>query len=339
VKGRILSTTNNLSKVLCADGSVLICGIKGKRIKSLEGHYNALAAGDRVVVRPTEGGRGLVVELEPRRNSFGRYNEKGRADQAIAANIDRVICVSSPSLPPFRPRFVDRLAVMSESASVPFAIVLNKIDLGIAPETESRLADYEALGYQVLRTSVRTGEGLESLASLIRKGSSVLAGQSGVGKSSLLNALFPGLEQRTQAVSEKYERGKHTTTLAEAVLANDETMVIDTPGIRRLALRNIEPSSLSGLFPEFALYAQDCPFGGNCSHVNEEGCGVRAAAEEGQIHADRYESYLRIYEELFAPPAWKKAGSRDPGRRQRALLPGRKKLGKVRDPFDLDEEY
>ena len=339
LKGRILSTTNNLSRVLCGDGSILVCAIKGKRIKSLEGNYNALAAGDRVEVSPTEGGRGLVVGLEPRRNSFGRYNEKGRADQAIAANIDRVICVSSPEMPPFRPRFVDRLAVMAESASVPFIIVLTKIDLGVAVQTEERLADYETLGYQVLRTSVKLGDGLALLADLIRAGSSVLAGQSGVGKSSLLNALFPGLDQRTQEVSEKYERGKHTTTLAEAVLATDDVMVIDTPGIRRLALRNIEPAALAGLFPEFALFSRDCHFGGNCSHVDEADCMVRAAAEEGQIHPDRYESYLRIYEELFAAPSWKKSGSRDPGRRQRALLPGRKKLGRVLDPFDLDEEY
>jgi ribosome biogenesis GTPase len=338
-RGRILSTTNNLSRVLCEDGSVLVCAIKGKRIKSLEGNYNALAAGDRVVVRPTEGGRGLVVALEPRKNSFGRYNEKGRADQAIAANIDRVICVSSPALPPFRPRFIDRLAVMAESASVPLVIVLNKTDLGISPETDERLVDYGSLGYQVLRTSVKTGEGLDSLAGLLKTGTSVLAGQSGVGKSSLLNAIFPGLDQRTQEVSEKYERGKHTTTLAEAVLANADAMVIDTPGIRRLALRSIDPGALSGLFPEFALYAQDCPFGGNCSHVDEEGCAVREAAEQGQIHEDRYESYLRIREELTRPQTWRKSGSRDPGRRQRALLPGRKKLGKIMDPFDMDEEY
>ncbi|MCX7026299.1 MAG: ribosome small subunit-dependent GTPase A [Spirochaetes bacterium] len=339
MRGRVLSTANNLSKVLCEDGTTLFCGIKGKRIKSLERNYNSLAAGDWVEVRATDGGRGLVIGLEPRLNKFGRYNEKGRAEQAIAVNIDRVICVSSPAMPPFRPRFIDRLAVMAESASVFFVIVLNKVDLGLSPATEARIAGYGSLGYQVIRTSAKTGEGLASLARLLESGSSVLAGQSGVGKSSLLNALFPGLDRKTQEVSEKYERGKHTTTQAEAVLVDAERMIIDTPGIRRLALRSIDIGSLAAFFPEFKVYAEDCSFGGACCHVDEEGCVVRTAVAEGQIDADRYESYLRIREELTQPEPWRRSGPRDPGRRQRGFLPGKKRLGKVLDPFDEDEEY
>lgn len=339
MKARVLSTANNLSKVLCEDESILLCPIKGKRLKGLEGSYNALAAGDVVELRPTEQGRGLILGLEPRRNSFGRFNEKGRAAQAIAANVDRVICVSSPLLPPFRPRFIDRLAVMAESASVPFIVVLNKLDLGLSAETEERLADYEAIGYQVLRVSALGGEGLGELASVLEMGTSVLVGQSGVGKSSLLNALFPGLDRKTQEVSAKYERGRHTTTLAEAVLAGPDRLVIDTPGFRRLSLKSLALESLVDCFPEFREYAQDCPFGSACSHFDEEGCRVREAVEEGEIHPDRYESYLRIREELLAPTEWRRQGARDPGRRQRAILPGRKRLGEVVDPFDEDEEY
>ena len=339
MKGRVLSTTNNLSRVLCEDGNTLFCAIKGKRLKSLEGNYNGLAAGDIVDVRPTEGARGLILGFESRRNSFGRFNEKGRAEQSIAVNVDRAVCVSSPAMPPFRPRFIDRLAVMAESASVPLIIVLNKADLEISPGTAARLIDYESLGYKILKTSAKTGEGLDQLRELLGSGTSVLAGQSGVGKSSLLNSIYPWLDRRTQEVSEKYERGKHTTTLAEAVIAENGVMVIDTPGIRRLALRNIDVADLPGFFPEFQPYVDDCPFGGTCSHVDEEGCRVKEAVEEGQINLDRYESYLRIRDELARPGEWKRSGARDPGRKGRTLLPGRKRLGKVVDPFDEDEEY
>ena len=139
MEGVVLSGANNLFSVLCADGERRLCAIKGKRIKDRAGSYNALAPGDFVDVGPGDSGKGLVKSLAPRRNVFGRYNEKGRASQAIAANIDLVVCVSSPVLPPFRPRFVDRVAVLAEAAHVPLLIALNKADLGEDEETSERL--------------------------------------------------------------------------------------------------------------------------------------------------------------------------------------------------------
>ncbi len=337
-QGLVLSSTNNTAAVLCADGASRLCSFKGKRIKSLSGQYNSLAAGDRVEIQVLDGQRGLVVSLKPRKNAFGRYNEKGRADQAIASNVDRVVCVASPLLPPFRPRFIDRLAVMAEAGGIPFYIFLNKIELGVPEGVELRLRDYERLGYGIIRGSAKEGRGMEEMRSLLSSGTSVLAGHSGVGKSTLMNVLVPGLERKTQEVSEKYQRGKHTTTMAQAFFLSEEAIIIDTPGIRRLALRSIDPESLAGLFPEMRGLLGLCALGARCSHGEEEGCRIRQSALDGSIHPDRYESYLRIREELEMPKEWKKEGARDPGRTDRNSQEDWKSRVKRLNVSELDED-
>jgi len=328
VKARVLFSSNNLAMARCEDGRERLCPLKGKRIKSLTGSYNGLTAGDEVEVGVDAGdeGRGLITTLYPRRNSFGRYNEKGRAEQAIAANIDLVVCVGSPELPPFRPRFIDRMAVLAERASSPFVILLNKTDLGVSAQIEERLVDYERLGYRVFRCSATKREGLAEFESLLEGRTTVLAGQSGVGKSSILNALLPGIDRKTGEVSEKYNRGKHTTTMATMIVSPRGFSIIDTPGIRRLALRSIPLDELVFCFPEMAPLVNHCPLGSRCSHVDELGCAIRDAVQRSLIHPDRYESYLRIREELDQPGEWKKDGPRDPSRRIRSFdrLKGRR---------------
>lgn len=338
MKARVLFSSNNLAMALCEDGVERLCSFKGKRIKSLSGSYNSLAAGDEVEVRVAGEGRGIIATLYPRRNSFGRYNEKGRAEQAIAANIDRVVCVSSPKLPPFRPRFIDRLAVLAERASSPFTILMNKIDLGLDTRVEERLETYEKLGYRVLRCSAARGEGLKVFADLLDGGTTVLAGQSGVGKSSILNALLPGLGRKTGEVSEKYNRGKHTTTMATMIVTPMGYSIIDTPGIRRLALRSIPPDELVFCFPEMAPLVSSCALGARCSHVDEEGCAVRDAVRRSLIHRDRYESYIRIQEELALPREWKKDGPRDPSRKIRGIDRTRGQKLKHTGSTELDED-
>jgi len=320
VRGLVLSGANNLFSVLCDDGRSLLCAIKGKRLKDISGAYNSLAAGDRVEVAADPGnpGRGLVTALEGRRNVFGRYNEKGKARQAIAANVDLVVCVSSPRLPPFRPRFVDRVAVLAEAAGAPLLVLLNKADLGVDAQTEDRLAVYQELGYDAMLCSAETGEGVDELRAWIDGGTSVFVGQSGVGKSSLLNAIEPGLGRRVGEVSEKFDRGVHTTTMAElTVLADGRTKVIDTPGVRRLALRGIDPEGLDAYFPELAELSPLCAFGLSCSHRGEEGCRIAAAVEEGSVHADRYESYLRIRAELEATAEYRSREGKPPEAKSR----------------------
>jgi ribosome biogenesis GTPase len=328
VRGLVLSGTKNTFVVLCEDGERRLCAIKGKRIKDQAGAYNALAPGDRVEILHdgSASGRGLVSALEPRRNVFGRFNEKGRSSQAIAANVDLVVCVCSPRLPPFRPRFVDRVAVLAEAARVPLLIVLNKSDLGAGAGVEERLAVYASFGYGVLRTSVESREGLDALSSMIQGKTSVFAGQSGVGKSSLLNAIEPGLGRRTGAVSEKFDRGRHITTMAELILLQDGvTRVVDTPGVRRLAVRGIDAGSLVAYFPEFASLAAGCAYGLSCTHGLEEGCRVTGALAEGRIHPDRYESYIRIREELEGSAEYSRpAGRPRPAGGRRGSAQGRK---------------
>jgi len=314
LKGLVLSATLNTFRVLCEDGQIRLCSIKGKRIRSLSGTYNCLASGDAVEIMPTDSGKGLVEKLCDRRNSFGRYNEKGKAEQAIATNVDIVCCVSSPCLPPFRPRFIDRVAVLAEYSSLPFAIILNKCDLGIPEDVEERLDGYEKLGYKVFRVSAKSGEGVGDVGDYIRGKLCVFAGQSGVGKSSLVNVLLPGQERRTQDVSVKYNRGKHTTTMSELLMGEGGTKIVDTPGVRRLALRSIPVESLSSCFPEILAQSASCGLMSKCSHSGEEDCAVVAAVTEGKVHPDRYESYLRILAEIASPESWKRRREGSQGR-------------------------
>lgn len=321
MKGLVLSGSNSLFQVSCDDGSKRLCGIKGKRLRDLTGTWNSLAAGDRVEIEidAHTSSRGLVTAMEPRRNVFGRFNEKGQSSQAIAANIDLVVCVTSPRLPPFRPRFIDRVAVLAEAAAAPLLIVLNKSDLGFDEDIEDRLAEYQELGYDVHVASADSGDGIGELREFIDEDVSVFVGQSGVGKSSLINALEPGLLRRTAAVSEKFDRGKHTTTMAELLpLADGKTWIADTPGMRRLALRGIEPSALIAYFPEMTGLESECAYGTSCTHSHEAGCAVRSALDEGRIHPDRFESYLRIREELLNSAEYARAE----GRKSRLRRPG-----------------
>jgi ribosome biogenesis GTPase len=323
MEGIVLFGTNNLFSILCDDGAKRLCAIKGKRIKDKTGVYNALAAGDEVDVAPDDGSRGMITALKPRRNVFGRYNEKGRAQQSIAANVDIVVCVASPSFPPFRPRFVDRVAILAEAARVPLLIALNKSDLGVDEETDSRLGRYERLGYGIIRCSAFSGENLDALLGKLRGRTSVFVGQSGVGKTSLLNAALPGLGRRTGEVSEKYARGRHTTTMAELVMLEGSTRIIDTPGVRRLALRGIDPGELDAYFPELASLSPFCEFALSCTHTDESGCRITRAVRDGTVHEDRYESYLRVRHELEENAEYSaKEGRSAPGPRSSGIRRG-----------------
>jgi ribosome biogenesis GTPase len=300
IQGLVIRGSRNIFTVQ-TNSEKLECRIKGKVLRGVEGYYNPLAPGDRVTVDPgAHPGTGRILALEERRNLFTRFNQKGQAPQILAANVDMVLCVTTPASPPFRPRFLDRALLQGEIAGIPQVIVYNKRDLARGdPDIEERLEDYRRIGYQVLQVSALTGEGMDDLGRLITGKFSVCLGQSGVGKSSLINALVPGLGIKTGTINEKYDRGKHTTTMSSMIeVPALSARIIDTPGLRRFAPEGIAAPELIRYMREFAPLAGKCTYGFSCSHETEPGCKIMEAVAAGVIHEDRYESFLRIREEL-----------------------------------------
>jgi ribosome biogenesis GTPase / thiamine phosphate phosphatase len=267
---------------------------------------NPLAVGDRVRLRMEDDGTALITDILPRKNQLSRRAAGRRVgkEQVIAANVDAAWCVQATFKPKFNAGFVDRFLVMAEAYHLAAGIVLNKADLLEGePRAQEVLAFwrglYEGLGYPVLLTSAATGEGAEAFGETLRGKLSVVAGPSGVGKSSLLNAVDPALGLRTGAVSEKTQKGKHTTTFATLYrlslppVDGKEGYVVDTPGIREYGIWDMEPAELGGYFVEFRPFLPHCRFP-DCTHDHEPGCAVGEAVDEGLIAPERYGSYLNI---------------------------------------------
>jgi len=300
MEGKVISGANNFFCVEDSSGNVYHCSIKGKVLRLEEASYNPLCPGDVVEIEVVDEKVALILSLKQRRNCLKRLNIKTYTPQILGANIDLILALTTPSSPPFRPRFVDRLIVEAEREDIPIVIVVNKWDLSNgASDVELRLEDWEKLGYEVMRVSARTGDGVAELKRRVSSMTCVLVGQSGVGKSSLLNALEPSLCLKSRALSSKYDRGVHTTTKSELFhISNTETDVIDTPGIRNFSLCGIEEAELISYFREMEEVGLTCKFGASCRHEGEAGCAVLKGVEDGAILQDRYESYLRIKEEI-----------------------------------------
>ena len=308
MQGLVLSGANNFFAVRTPEGNVVRCSIKGKKLKEIRGYYNPLAPGDTVDIEydTLHPDQGQITALVPRRNGFIRWNQKTRSPQLLAANIDLLLCVTTPANPPFRPRFTDRTLVQAAAEGIPALIIVNKIDLGIPESVRERIRDWQRIGIQVCEVSAKMGEGLESLARLLSGKTCAVTGQSGVGKSSLLNSLDPSLALKTADISFKYDRGIHTTTqgifLPMTCTAHDGTQlsfnIIDTPGIRHFALWGIKPEEIIFYFPEMEKAAIQCAFGLSCSHIHEHGCRILEELSAGHIHPDRYESWRSMHDEL-----------------------------------------
>ena len=311
MKGLVVKGSRNIFTVKVAEPDfsnqtccLYECRLKGKVLKCEEDYYNPLAPGDIVFFEadPLHPGKGMISAVEERRSIFTRFNCKGQLPQILAGNIDLVVCVSSPASPPFRPRFIDRVLVQAAAGQVPALVVLNKVDLGIDESCASRIADYTRIGCEVLKVSAACGTNLDMLRRALAGKLSVLLGQSGVGKSSLINALWPDAALKTGALNEKFDRGNHTTVqagLLEINTAEGAIRLIDTPGVRQFVPHGITAEDLSLYMSEFSLLALSCGFGRSCTHQSEPRCAVRAAVENGTILADRYESYLRLREQLL----------------------------------------
>ncbi|WP_407427174.1 ribosome small subunit-dependent GTPase A [Treponema sp.] len=319
LEGTVLSGSNNIFEIECDDtdddGNHILrsCSFKSKRLKLDTRYYNPLAPGDRVQleIENQEDKKGLILSLIPRKNAFLRWNIKGRAPQLLAANLDYIILVTTPGEPEFRPRFIDRELVQAEYQNLTPIIVVNKYDLPEAqdPDFQSRLTIWEDAGYKVLRLSAKTGEGLRELAELITGKLSALVGQSGIGKSSLVNVLDDTCVLKTGSLSKKYGKGSHTTTkgtlmhirLNESIVGGIQNVyasIIDTPGVRRFVLNDIEADDLALYFPEMEKLIGTCKFGTNCRHETEPGCKILEAVQAGVISEERFESWQRIREEI-----------------------------------------
>jgi ribosome biogenesis GTPase len=251
-----------------------------------------VAAGDEVLFRPEPGNTGVIERIEPRRTVLCREN-KGQK-QVLVANVDQLIIVASVAEPELKPNLIDRFLVTAERYGLRPLICINKLDLCQPADLEPFLGVYAQLGYAVLAVSARTGRGIDRLRRAIIGRASVVAGQSGVGKSSLLNAIEPGLNLRVQPISEDTHKGRHTTTTAEWIPLQCGGFVVDTPGIRQFQLWDIAPEELAGFFPEFRPYVDRCRYP-DCTHRHEDYCAVKDAVADGRIDLRRYESYCHIY--------------------------------------------
>jgi ribosome biogenesis GTPase len=263
-----------------------------------------LAVGDRVLLERRSSGELAVSRLLPRRSRLSRPDPHHRhRERVLAANLDLAVVVASFRRPPFAAGLVDRFLVALAHGDVPALIAVNKVDLVPEPRAEDEeyraLEPYRELDLELVVCSSRTGEGLADLERHLAGRTSVFVGHSGVGKSSLLNALEPAVDAEVAAVSEGNARGRHTTTRARVYRLGAETRIVDTPGIREFGLWRMDARDLAAYFDEFESLPERCHFA-DCSHSHEPRCAVRAAAEAGELPAARYQTYLRILESLSA---------------------------------------
>lgn len=299
-KGVVTRSTGKWYRVDTGD-RMIDCRLPGRFRLQEEATTNPVAVGDRVEVTPGEDGYGTIESIAERKNYIPRQATHGRrGEQILVANVDRAWCVVSIRKPKPKRGFIDRFLVTCEAYDVPAGVILNKYDLATGKDRRefAELSElYRKLGYPVLTTSIHDPESLALLSEALSEGVSVFIGPSGTGKSSLLNAIDPTLGLKISEVSDSSGKGRHTTTFARLIRFGDRGRVADTPGIRELGLVNIEPYELSLFFPEMETVREDCKFY-NCTHSHEPGCSVMEAFERGEIHPERYHSYMQILDSI-----------------------------------------
>jgi ribosome biogenesis GTPase len=336
VEGTVLSGTGGVWRVLGDDGQVRESSLRGRLKKSDEGRRadgslrrdtvaaqsrrDKLAVGDRVRLDADERGQGAwaIAEVLPRRSKLARRSPGGGyGERVVVANVDQVVVVFAAARPEPHPRMLDRFLVVAEANGVAARVVVNKSELAGdgdaaagAVVVADRFADYPRAGYPLHATSVTTGHGLDELRTVLAGRTSALTGPSGVGKSSLMNALYPGLDLRVGAISDSVNKGRHTTVGAllhplPAADGRPSGFVVDTPGLREIGLWGVPADELDRCYPELRDLVDECRFG-DCVHGAEPGCAVRDAVEAGTVSRARYESYRKLRQEVEegTPPEW-----------------------------------
>lgn len=302
IEGLIIRAQSGFFTVRTGVGDV-VCHLRG-RLKKQPRTSDLATIGDHVLIELQSDGKGMIEQVSPRIRALtrrapggvGRHGRRAAAaerEQVIIANPDLAVFVFACAEPDPHPRALDRYLVMAERQTLPSVIVANKADLPGAERARQLFAAYPPLGYPVFMVSARTGEGVAELRQALQGKIAVLAGPSGVGKSSLVNAIEPGLQLRAAAVSDQTAKGRHTTVHPELHALSGGGYLADTPGMRALELFDIEPEELDAYFVEIRPLVADCTFS-DCTHEREPGCAVIAAVADGRVSHSRYDSYLRL---------------------------------------------
>lgn len=295
--GRVVRVHGLQNVVMTEDGQEYVCTVR-RLLRSLTiDERSVVTTGDRVWFRPVAS-EGTIEKVEPR---YGLLTRKSwKREHVLVANVDQIVIVAALAEPFLKPHLIDRYLVAASMGKLKPIICFNKTDLVDPAVFQPILGMYAQLGYDALLTSTHTGRGIEELRHMLLNRQTVFSGQSGVGKTSLLNRIEPGLELRVREVSDMTQKGRHTTTTAELIRLSFGGWVVDTPGIRQFDLWNVISAELDGHFPEFRPFVAHCGFPG-CSHLREENCAVRQALDEGWIDPQRYYSYRGIHETKDAP--------------------------------------
>ena len=300
MKGLVVKNTGSWYTVLTDDGQLIESKVKGNfRLKGIRS-TNPVAVGDRVELVANAEGTAFITAIEDRRNYIIRRSQNlSKQSHIIAANVDQAFLVVTVDFPQTSTTFIDRFLASAEAYRVPVVLVFNKTDLldaDLLRYQQIMMALYENIGYHCVAISAETGDGIEALRPLLQQKITLLSGNSGVGKSTLINRLVPDANLRTAEISDAHHTGQHTTTFSEMISLPDGGWLIDTPGIKGFGTFDMEPEELTSYFPEIFRFSKDCRFS-NCTHTHEPGCAVLQALEDHFIAQSRYQSYLSMMED------------------------------------------
>lgn len=294
ISGRVLRVHGLNCIVRSEDGTQHSCAVRGLLKSLATAQRHVVAAGDQVYFRPEGTSQGIILAVKERHGVLSRTS-KGRR-HIIVSNVDLLLIIASAAQPDLKPHLIDRFLVTAEQAGLEPVIIINKVDLIDPVELQPVIGVYAQMGYRTLMVSAAKGWGVDTLRSLVQGRQSVVTGQSGVGKSSLLNAIQTGLALRVQQVSQENMKGKHTTTTAELIPLATGGYLVDTPGIRQLELWDVSSAEVCGLFRDIRPYVSHCRFP-DCTHIHEVDCAVLDAVADGRIDPRRYNSYVHLIED------------------------------------------